>query len=171
MALTAGGKRAVSSGSYDNTLRVWDLEGNQPPRVLKGHTGQVNSVALTADGKRAVSGSWGGTLRVWDLEGNQPPRVLKGHTDMVYAVALTADGKRAVSGSHDKTLRVWDLEGNQPPRVLEGPRVVSVPWRWRPMASAPSPALTTTRCGFGIWRATNLRASWKATFTGSMPWR
>jgi len=119
VALTADGKRAVS-GSDDKTLRVWDLEGNQPPRALEGHTDRVWAVALTTDGKRAVSGSGDNTLRVWDLEGDRPLRVLEGHTYGVYAVALTADGKRAVSGSTDKTLRVWDLEGNQPPRVLEG---------------------------------------------------
>jgi WD40 repeat protein len=89
-------------------------------RVLEGHTNFVFAVALTADGKRAVSGSQDHTLRVWDLEGNQLPRVLEGHTERVGAVALTADGKRVVSGSIDHTLRVWDLEGNQPPRVLEG---------------------------------------------------
>ncbi|MGC2513114.1 MAG: hypothetical protein WA383_01235, partial [Terriglobales bacterium] len=42
--------------------------GNQPPRVLEGHTGWVYAVALTADGKRAVSGSRDKTLRVWDLK-------------------------------------------------------------------------------------------------------
>jgi WD40 repeat protein len=33
--------------------------------------GGVMAVALTADGKRAVSGSDDKTLRVWDLEGNR----------------------------------------------------------------------------------------------------
>jgi WD40 repeat protein len=48
-------------------LRVWDLEGNQPPRVLEGHTGVVRAVALLRDGNRAISGSNDGTVRVWDL--------------------------------------------------------------------------------------------------------
>jgi WD40 repeat protein len=118
VALSADGKRAVS-GSSDGTLRVWDLEGNQPPRVLESHTDGVTAVALSADGRRAVSASNDKTVRVWDLEGNRPPRLLEGHTDWVVAVALSADGRRAVSGSRDSTLRVWDLEGNQPPRILE----------------------------------------------------
>ena len=53
MALTTDGKRAVS-GSVDHTLRVWDLEGHRPPRVLEGRTNGVTAAALTADGKRAV---------------------------------------------------------------------------------------------------------------------
>ena len=127
LALTADGKRAVSASS-DHTLRMWDLEGNRwmrllrghrRPRVLEGHADAVWAVALTADGKRAVSGSCDHTLRVWDLEGNRwmrllrgycRPRVLEGHTGEVRALALTADGKRAISASRDGTLRVWDLD-------------------------------------------------------------
>ncbi|MBM3495619.1 MAG: WD40 repeat domain-containing protein, partial [Armatimonadetes bacterium] len=89
-------------------------------RTLEGHTGRVMSVALTADGKRAVSGSDDNTLRVWDLETGKTLRTLEGHTGWVMSVALTADGKRAVSGSDDKTLRVWDMETGKSLRTLEG---------------------------------------------------
>jgi WD40 repeat protein len=92
----------------------------QPSRILEGHAGVVSTVALSADGKRAVSGSDDHTVRVWDLEGNQPPRLLEDHTLDVKSVALSADGQRAVSGSGDKTVRVWDLGSDQPPRVLKG---------------------------------------------------
>ena len=34
---------------------------------LKGHSGEVNAVAVTADGRRVVSVSSDKTLRVWDL--------------------------------------------------------------------------------------------------------
>jgi WD40 repeat protein len=94
--------------------------GSPTRRVLEGHTASVFAVALSADGKRAVSGSVDKTLRVWDLDGHTPPRALEGHTGRVCAVALSADGKRAVSGSDDNTLRLWDLDGHTPPRVLEG---------------------------------------------------
>jgi WD40 repeat protein len=97
-----------------------EAAGGPMLRILEGHTRSVKAVALSADGKRAISGSSDDTLRIWDLAGNQPPRILEGHTGNVNAVALSADGKRAVSGSDDSTLRVWDLEGIQPPCILEG---------------------------------------------------
>ena len=49
-------------------------------------------MALTPDGKRAVSASWDKTLKVWDLERGQVLRTLEGHTGFVTAVALTPDG-------------------------------------------------------------------------------
>jgi hypothetical protein len=66
-------------------------------RTLQGHTSWVNAVAVTPDGRRAVSGSRDNTLKVWDLESGQELATLQGHTDGVKAVAVTPDGRRAVS--------------------------------------------------------------------------
>ena len=60
-------------------MRVWDLAGTATPRVLTGHAGYVYAVAVTADGRTAVSGGGDGTVRVWDLAGTATPRVLTGH--------------------------------------------------------------------------------------------
>jgi WD40 repeat protein len=78
-------------------------------RVLAGHEGGVHGVALSADGRWAVSGSADKTVRVWDLNGSQIPRVLVGHEGAVRGVALSADAHRVVSCSYDKTVRVWEL--------------------------------------------------------------
>ena len=40
------------------------------------------SVALTPDGRKAISGSGDKTVRVWDLESGVCLKVLEGHTDM-----------------------------------------------------------------------------------------
>ena len=78
--------------------------------ALRGHTGAVTAVAVTPDGRCAISGSSDKTLKVWDLESGAELRTLEGHSDWVNAVAVTPDGRRAISGSADKTLRVWYLE-------------------------------------------------------------
>ncbi|MEW6491157.1 MAG: hypothetical protein AB1589_01210, partial [Cyanobacteriota bacterium] len=70
----------------------------------------VNAVAVTADGKRAISGSFDTTLKVWNLETGEELFSLKGHSDWVNAVAVTGDSKQAISASDDNTLKLWDLE-------------------------------------------------------------
>jgi WD40 repeat protein len=78
--------------------------------TLKGHFAPVTSVAVYAEGRRAISASSDDTLRVWDLEGRHLVRTLEGHSSWVQGVAVYKDGHRAVSASLDKTLKVWDLQ-------------------------------------------------------------
>ena len=91
----------------------------QALQTLKGHTSSVTAVAITADGKRAISGSWI-TCILWDLQSGEPLQILKGHTSSVDAVAITADGKRAISGSKDKTSILWDLQTGEALQTLKG---------------------------------------------------
>lgn len=60
-------------------------------RVLVGHTFLVCAVAVTSDGRRAISGSEDQTLKVWDLASGRELHTLTGHTDVVRAVAVTPD--------------------------------------------------------------------------------
>jgi NACHT domain- and WD repeat-containing protein len=74
----------------------------------------VCCLALTADGRRALSGTVArdGAIRVWDLDTGECLRTLDGHKGAVWSISVTPDGSRAVSGGEDGTLRVWDLESS-----------------------------------------------------------
>src|SRR6185295_18842745 len=129
VAFSPDGHRALS-GSFDQTVRLWDVESGRCLRVLEGHTGRVWSVAWSVDGVRALSGSHDQTVRLWDVESGRCLRVLEGHTDSVLSVAWSVDGVRALSGSEDQTVRLWDVESGRCLRVLEGhtDSVLSVAW-------------------------------------------
>jgi len=87
--------------------------------TLEGHRGPVRTVAMTPDGRRAISGSEDRTLKVWDLESGICLRTLEGYADTVVAVAVTPDGRRALSTSKDKTMKVWDLQSGTCLQTLE----------------------------------------------------
>jgi WD40 repeat protein len=89
-------------------------------RTLAGHTSSVNGVALSGDGRIAVSASGDNTLKVWDLSSGRELRTLDGHTNWVYGVALSGDGRIAVSASWDKTLKVWEVGSGRELRTLAG---------------------------------------------------
>jgi WD40 repeat protein len=119
VGVTPDGRVAVS-GSYDGTVRVWDLAVGRSSAILEGHTDWVRCVAVATDGRTAVSGSHDRTVRVWDLDSDRCSAVLEGHTGLVTSVAVTGDGRTAVSGSFDGEVRVWDLAVGRSSAVLEG---------------------------------------------------
>ncbi|WP_181154211.1 hypothetical protein [Nostoc sp. 'Peltigera membranacea cyanobiont' N6] len=86
-------------------------------RTIFGHTHAVRAVAITADGKRAISGAQDNTLKLWDLATGTEIHTL-GHTSWVTQVVLTPDGQWAISRCHDGSLRLWDLEKGQEKFIL-----------------------------------------------------
>ena len=78
--------------------------------LLKGHSEQIKSVALTPDGSRIVTASQDTTVRIWDATSGADVGALKGHTGEINAVTVTADGLRIVTGSSDGTARIWDAK-------------------------------------------------------------
>ena len=87
-AVFAGGSRALS-GSYDNTLKVWNLDTNTVIATLDGHTSYVNCCAVFAEGRRALSGSSDRTLKVWDLDTNTVIATLAGHSSTVRCCSVS----------------------------------------------------------------------------------
>lgn len=93
------------TGSYDRTIRVWNLETGQELHCLKGHTRAVR--ALQFDEAKLITGSMDSTIKVWDWRRGKCIRTLTGHTDGV--VCLNFDSNVLASGGVDSTIRVWNM--------------------------------------------------------------
>ncbi|MER6562297.1 hypothetical protein ABT300_32070, partial [Streptomyces sp. NPDC001027] len=110
------GLPVVVTGSYDMTVRVWDLTTGQPVCEPLGHTDEVNAVAVVEGWSVAVTGSDDFTVRVWDLATGQLIGEPLSHADKVLAVATgMVDGLPVVvAGGWDGAVQVWDLARYQP---------------------------------------------------------
>ncbi|KAF9451217.1 WD40 repeat-like protein [Macrolepiota fuliginosa MF-IS2] len=93
------------TGSYDRTVRVWNMETGTELHCLKGHTRAVR--ALQFDEVKLITGSMDNTIKVWDWRGGKCIRTLTGHTEGV--VCLNYDSNVLASGSVDATIKVWNL--------------------------------------------------------------
>jgi len=78
-------------------------------RTLSHGRGMVQAVAVSDDGRLAVSGGNDLSVRCWDLATGQELCHFE-HAKPVLAVAVWPDGRRVVSSSYDGTVRVWALE-------------------------------------------------------------
>src|SRR6185436_10080655 len=74
-----------------------------------GHTGPVNALALSPDGRFLVSGSEDLTLKIWDTATGNVLRTLSGHDQPVLAADISPDGRTIASGGADASVRVWNV--------------------------------------------------------------
>jgi WD40 repeat protein len=70
--------RYALSGSYDKTIRLWNIESGREIRRFEGHTNHVISVSFSHDGRYALSGSDDHTIRLWDIESGREIRRFEG---------------------------------------------------------------------------------------------
>jgi guanine nucleotide-binding protein subunit beta-2-like 1 protein len=100
------------SGSWDHTMRLWDLATGQSVRVFKDHTSDVNSVAFSADNRQIVSASRDKTLKLWNTLAECKFTIAQdGHTDWISSVRFSPSAKTPmiVSAGWDKLVKVWNL--------------------------------------------------------------
>jgi guanine nucleotide-binding protein subunit beta-2-like 1 protein len=100
------------SGSWDGTLRLWELNYGTTTRRFVGHTKDVLSVAFSADNRQIVSGSRDKTIKLWNTLGECKYTIdEQGHTEWVSCVRFSPNIQNPiiVSAGWDKLVKVWNL--------------------------------------------------------------
>merc|ERR1712196_42774 len=131
VVISSDGQFALS-GSWDGTLRLWDLNTGLTTRRFVGHEKDVLSVAFSADNRQIVSGSRDKTIKLWSTLGECKYTILsdgEGHSEWVscvsfspsasHPVIVSPDGSLCASGGKDGVAMLWDLN--------EGKRLYSLP--------------------------------------------
>jgi guanine nucleotide-binding protein subunit beta-2-like 1 protein len=111
IAISSDGQFALS-GSWDGTLRLWDLTAGTTTRRFKGHTKDVLSVAFSADNRQIVSGSRDKTINLWNTLGQLKFTITEdGHKEWVSCVRFSPNlaNPLIVSSGWDKIVKVWNL--------------------------------------------------------------
>jgi WD40 repeat protein len=103
--------RFILSGSYDCTLRPWDLATGQIRRIFAGHAAEVNAVALVPNGRFALSVSADRTLRLWDIEEGRC-RATALLESSPRAMTMTPDGRSVVLGDRVGNVHLFEVHSD-----------------------------------------------------------
>ncbi|ETO05272.1 hypothetical protein RFI_32124 [Reticulomyxa filosa] len=137
IGVIGGNGYSICSGSFDKTVRIWDIETTKQVSLFKGYEYSVRSVKYGSNEllNTILSGSADNSVRLLDIRSGQQIQVFNGHTDTVLSVEYSpfviensiGDNSNVIcSGSEDNTIRFWDIRSNKSQLyVIEVGNVVS----------------------------------------------
>lgn len=127
LAVSKDGK-SLLTGSYDRTLKLWDVASGKLLRTFSGHSTRVTAVAFSLDNKTALSGDTDSTIKLWDLAtgleiltfSDRAGSVIKSSTSIdgkttdeqfgpVESITVSPDGETVLSKAGFKTFKLWKL--------------------------------------------------------------
>lgn len=110
VVMSSDGQFALS-GSWDSTLRLWDLHTGKTTRRFAGHNKDVLSVAFSADNRQIVSGSRDSSIKLWNTLGVCKYTIEGAHNDWVPCVRFSPSQSNPiiVSAGCDNIVKVWNL--------------------------------------------------------------
>ena len=96
----------LATGSYDGTIKIWNVDSGEEIRTLRGHTDGVRCLGF--QGNMLVSGSLDRTIKMWNLDTGEQLYELPGHSRGV--IGLHFEGQFLASASADNTVKVWNYK-------------------------------------------------------------
>ncbi|TQE14301.1 hypothetical protein C1H46_000220 [Malus baccata] len=108
----------IVSGSFDETVRVWDVKTGKCLKVLPAHSDPVTAVDFNRDGSVIVCSSYDGLCRTWDAStGHCTKTLIDDENPPVSYVKFAPNGKYILVGTLDDTL---ELQSRKIVQKLEG---------------------------------------------------
>ena len=112
IAISSDGQTLVS-GSWDKTIKIWNLTTSQLMRTLEGHKSSLTCVALSQDGQILVSSSWDKTVKIWDFHTGEVKYTWKIYESeefrIVDSLVISPDGQTLYTGTREGSTYFWDV--------------------------------------------------------------
>ncbi len=98
----------VVSASFDNTVKIWDVESSFELRALTGHTAPVKALAVTQDGLRVASGGNDKKVKIWDVASGRQTNEFEDQPSAIESLAFSPDGKLLAVGGTNSNIKILD---------------------------------------------------------------
>ena len=112
LALNSDSTKLVS-GSWDKTIRLWDIPSSKSEKIFKGHTKDVLCIAFSHDERLIFSGGMDNTLKYWNTKGELrfDNNQFRGWVSCILNISKGKSNYIAV-GSWDGSVKILNSEYN-----------------------------------------------------------
>ena len=111
-------KENIVSGSFDGTIRLWNLHTKTTIAVYRGHFSPVLSVKFAPVSHYFASGGCDRTARLWAINSAGPLRIFAGHLSDVELVDFHPNSLYLITSANDKTIRLWTIKTGECVRIF-----------------------------------------------------
>ncbi|KAL0380140.1 UNVERIFIED_CONTAM: Guanine nucleotide-binding protein subunit beta-like protein [Sesamum angustifolium] len=98
----------IVSGSWDRTVKIWNLTNCKLRSTLAGHSGYVNTVAVSPDGSLCASGGKDGVILLWDLA--EGKRLYSLDAGSIINALCFSPNRYWLCAATESSIKIWDLE-------------------------------------------------------------
>jgi WD40 repeat protein/tRNA A-37 threonylcarbamoyl transferase component Bud32 len=105
--------RAMLTGGYDYTARLWDADG-KPLGDPWQHQSAVGTVMFGPDGRTVLTLSYGGIAQLWDGASGKPLGEPLPHKPFVRLAVWSPDGRTVLTGGSDGSVWLWNVANRAP---------------------------------------------------------
>ncbi len=112
------GKRLAVATSIG--IHIYDVQTGEPLDLLTGHTGPIECIVFSPDGRTFATGSEDNTIRLWDANTGKHKATCIGHEDDISFITFNPAGDILASVDYDESNRFWDVQtGKQLKTAIE----------------------------------------------------
>uniref|UniRef100_A0AAQ6A0S5 U4/U6 small nuclear ribonucleoprotein Prp4 n=1 Tax=Amphiprion ocellaris TaxID=80972 RepID=A0AAQ6A0S5_AMPOC len=111
---------SLASCAADGSVKLWNLESDEPVADIEGHSERVSRVSWHPSGRFLGTTCYDNSWRLWDLEVQEEILHQEGHSKGVHDLTFHQDGSLVATGGLDAFGRVWDLRTGRCVVFLEG---------------------------------------------------
>lgn len=98
------------SGSYDQSIKQWDLDTGKLLKSSYDESGSIYAIAIHQQGQFIASAGGDGSIIIWAVGTGERLCLLTGNIASVESLAISSSGEIIAAGCVDGTIKLWYLK-------------------------------------------------------------